>query len=90
MTSRACTSYAQEKKEEEIFDGKSVAKIRLRMKMNQSEFGALLGYHQPQIRISEIETGRKRVPKRIEMVCGEIKKKIAAHWERRHPKDPQS
>lgn len=57
------------------FDGKDVLRIRLRMRLNQTQFGLELGYKHPQIRISEIETGRKPVPVRVKMICQEIQKR---------------
>lgn len=65
---------------EEGFTIKDLLRTRLRMKLNQTEFGAKLGYRHPQIRISELETGRKRIPARVEMICMEINRKLTEKW----------
>lgn len=65
------------KKVDETFTSKDLVQLRYRLRMNQTEFGAQLGYRQPQIRIAELETGRKPIPKRIRMICEEIKRRLA-------------
>ena len=43
--------------------GQEIKNIRIRTGKTQWEFGALLGYIHPQIRMSEVETGKKRMSK---------------------------
>jgi len=46
--------------------------FRVSQGLNQTEFGGILGYHQPQIRISEFERGVRVIPKRIREFVAEI------------------
>lgn len=55
--------------------GDELKQIREMLGMKQKDFGALFGYHQAQIRISEFERGVRPIPKRIEAGCAYIKEK---------------
>jgi DNA-binding transcriptional regulator YiaG len=53
-----------------------VAWIRYRLGMSQEDFGLLLRYKQPQVRVSEIETGFRAPSKRIQKICLRIMERL--------------
>lgn len=46
--------------------GRTLRTIRRKLGLNQTEFGKLLGYVDPQVQISKIETGKRKINKRLE------------------------
>jgi DNA-binding transcriptional regulator YiaG len=48
--------------------GKELKAIRKRMKKTQWDFGVLLGFHHPQIRVSELERGVRKVSQLKELI----------------------
>lgn len=48
--------------------------LREDLGMKQAEFGRLFGFTAPQVRVTEIETGRIKVSAQVEMLCRYIRK----------------
>jgi len=55
--------------------GQEVREIRKRLGMSQGDFGSLLGFHHPQIRISELERNVRKVSVIKEMYIRHFNKK---------------
>jgi DNA-binding transcriptional regulator YiaG len=59
-----------------------IKNLRTEMGLNQSDFGALFGFANPQIRISKIESGNENISGQVEAMCrilrenNELKKKL--------------
>ena len=49
--------------------------LRKSLGLNQSQFGEKLGYINPQIRVSELETGLKPICERVKKLCKQIEKR---------------
>jgi transcriptional regulator with XRE-family HTH domain len=54
--------------------GKELKEVRQRIHLSQTEFGKKLGYHHPQIRMSEFEHGVRKIPFRVQLTILRIKK----------------
>jgi len=65
---------------DEPFTPEDLLLTRMRMKMNQTDFGAILGYRFPQVRISELERGVSPIPLRVRRICEEIHRKLSERW----------
>lgn len=59
-----------------------VKNLRQEMGLNQTDFGKLFGFANPQIRISKIESGSENISGQVEAMCqmlqenNELKKKL--------------
>lgn len=49
--------------------GSEIKGLRLSMSLSQEEFGKLLGYQKPQVRVSEIERGVREVSNQVVTIC---------------------
>lgn len=52
--------------------GLDIKKFRLDLGLSQEQFGKLLGYQKPQVRVSELERSQKTVSNQIAALCGLI------------------
>ncbi len=43
--------------------------MRIKLHMNQAEFGELFGFQAPQKRVSEIETGQVNISSQVAVIC---------------------
>ncbi|WP_157815891.1 helix-turn-helix domain-containing protein [Spirosoma pollinicola] len=49
--------------------GFEIKNLRLKLGLSQEEFGQILGYQKPQVRVSELENGKKEVSNQIVAAC---------------------
>ena len=56
---------------------KELKDLRKKLNLTQHDFGLMLGFSQPQIRISELERGTMKISERIKLKCDEIKRQYS-------------